>query len=164
LSSWAWVTQDWRANAASPKGRSITLLFRVAQLAGNSTMPAIGRVTVTTSIRIVLELVFRVELPWRLQVGPRLRVFHGTGLVVHDQTRIGSDCVLRHATSIGMARTDDVHGAPTIGDGVDVGTQVVIIGPITIGDDAIIGAGSVVTHDVEAKAVVAGNPARPIHR
>jgi serine acetyltransferase len=163
LSDWSWVVQDWKANADSPKGRTITVLFRLAQMAGNSDLPALVRLTATTGIRVVLELVFRVELPWRLQVGPRLRVFHGTGLVVHEQARIGSDCVLRHATSIGMARTDDETGAPTLGDGVDVGTQVVIIGPITVGDDAVIGAGSVVTRNVERKTVVAGNPARPIH-
>ena len=154
------VLQDWAANAASPKGRAITLLFRAAQAAGRSALPAPVRIVLTTALRVVLELVFRVELPWRLQAGPELRVFHGTGLVVHEQVRLGRGCVLRHATSIGMARTDDVDGAPILGDEVVVGTHVVIIGPVTIGDRASIGAGSVVVDDVASGTVVAGNPAR----
>jgi serine acetyltransferase len=156
----AWVLQDWAANAATPKGRAITLLFRLAQLAGRSGLPRPLRVAATTALRVVLELMFRVELPWRLEVGPGLRVFHGTGLVVHEQVRLGAGCVLRHATSIGLAHTDDVNGAPTLGDEVVVGTQVVILGPVTIGDRAIVGAGSIVVDDVAPGTVVGGNPAR----
>ena len=53
-------------------------------------------------------------------------------------------------------------GCPVLGTRVDVGANVVILGPIQIGDDAVIGAGSVVVKDVPAGAVVAGNPARVI--
>jgi len=45
---------------------------------------------------------------------------------------------------------------------VDIGCNSVLIGRITIGDDAVIGAGSVVLHDVAPRQTVAGNPARPI--
>lgn len=52
-------------------------------------------------------------------------------------------------------------GAPiTIGNGVWIGGGAIVIGGVEIGDNAIIGAGSVVTRDVPANAVVAGNPAR----
>ncbi len=49
---------------------------------------------------------------------------------------------------------------PKIGDNVKVGCGAIVIGGITIGDGAIIGAGAVVTKDVPANAIVAGNPAR----
>ncbi len=49
-----------------------------------------------------------------------------------------------------------------IGDRVSIGTSATILGGISIGDDAIVGAGCVVTKDVPAKAVVAGNPAKVI--
>jgi putative colanic acid biosynthesis acetyltransferase WcaB len=52
--------------------------------------------------------------------------------------------------------------SPVIGDNVEIGSNVVIIGDISIGDGAIVGAGSVVTKDVPAHAVVVGNPARII--
>ena len=50
----------------------------------------------------------------------------------------------------------------TIGNGVWIGNNVVILGGVNIGDKAIIGAGSVVTHDVPAYSIAAGNPARII--
>ena len=50
-----------------------------------------------------------------------------------------------------------------IGNDVWIGTRVMLLGAITIGDGAIIGAGSVVTKDVPPYAVVAGNPARVLH-
>jgi acetyltransferase-like isoleucine patch superfamily enzyme len=69
--------------------------------------------------------------------------------------------VLRNTTSIGVARTDDVDpAAPLIGEGVVVGTHVVIIGAVMVGAGAIVGAGSVVVHDVAPGTVVGGNPAR----
>jgi acetyltransferase-like isoleucine patch superfamily enzyme len=61
-----------------------------------------------------------------------------------------------------LGSKNDGGGAPTLENGVDVGANVVIIGAITIGAKAIIGAGSVVTKDVPPGAVVAGNPAKII--
>ena len=51
---------------------------------------------------------------------------------------------------------------PKLGNNVTIGCHSQLLGPITIGDNAVIGAGSVVIHDVPANAVVAGNPAKEI--
>lgn len=101
-----------------------------------------------------------IELNYRAQIGPGLRLFHGTALVVHEKTQIGSNCTLRHCTTIGMRNGED--DVPVIGDNVDIGSNSVLIGKIHIGDGARIGAGSVVVSDVPAGTSVAGNPARPL--
>ncbi|MDX2016947.1 MAG: serine acetyltransferase [Planctomycetota bacterium] len=116
--------------------------------------------------RVIAEWILGIELHWSLDVGPRLRIFHGYGLVVNPASRIGADCVLRHTTTLGLKETADQEpgGAPVLGDRVDVGPHVVILGPVRIGDGAVIGAGAVVTRDVAPGAVVAGNPARELER
>ena len=53
---------------------------------------------------------------------------------------------------------------PSIGDNVSLGANVNILGDITIGDNVVIGAGSVVVKDVPSNCVVAGNPAKIIHK
>ncbi|MBL7956618.1 MAG: serine acetyltransferase, partial [Flavobacteriales bacterium] len=53
---------------------------------------------------------------------------------------------------------------PRFGDRVDIGANAVVIGPITIGDDALIGAGAVVVKDVPPNCVAVGNPARSTPR
>jgi len=115
--------------------------------------------------RVVFEWLLGVELPWGTSVGRDLRIFHGVGLVVNDRVVIGENVVLRHCTTIGVKSTGDFRtgDVPMIGNHVDIGSNVVILGKVTIGDHARIGAGSVVVHDVPAGAVVAGNPARVIN-
>jgi acetyltransferase-like isoleucine patch superfamily enzyme len=51
-----------------------------------------------------------------------------------------------------------------IGTGCYIGSRAILIGSLTVGDYAVIGAGAVVTHDVEARTMVAGVPARPVKR
>lgn len=101
-----------------------------------------------------------IELNYKATVGPRLRLYHGYGLVIHDAAVIGADCVLRHCTTIGMRKEPD--DCPVIGDRVDIGCNSVVLGAIKVGDCARIGAGSVVIHDVAPGDTVAGNPARPM--
>lgn len=75
---------------------------------------------------------------------------------------IGKNFSCRHLTTIGNKRDGDNENRPVIGDNVTLGVNVTIIGPVTIGNNVIVGAGSVVVKDVPANCVVAGNPAKII--
>lgn len=157
------IFQDWKANAANPKGRLVMVLFRTAHWLRFG--PAVlwpVRVVYGVFYRLGVEWLLGMELPWKTRIGPGLRIDHGQCLVVHDATVLGRDCWLRHCTTLGVkiARDGTLSGAPTLGDRVSVGAHSVILGPIHIGDDAVIGSGSVVVKDVPAGVVVAGNPAQ----
>jgi len=155
--------QDWLVNKGNAKGRAILVAFRVANFFSHVPTPFryIGYPYLIL-YRVLVEWILCVELPWKLSIGPGLRLYHGQALVVNDRAVIGSNCVLRHSTTIGVAFTSSTYGgsAPVISDGVDIGSNVVILGGIKIGTGAVIGAGSVVVKDVPAGAVVVGNPAR----
>lgn len=154
---------DWRENSGNVKGRLVLVAFRLASAI--SRMPRNIRwlgLPYVAFYRILVEWFLGVELPWKLSVGSGLRVFHGQSLVVSDKAVIGKGCTLRNSTTIGVAETavDFSGSAPHIGDYVDVGANAVIIGGITVGSYAVIGAGSVVIKDVPPYATVVGNPAR----
>ncbi len=164
----AYVFQDWQANPRNnPKGRLVLALFRLAQLVRRLPLPLrILGLPYLVGYRVGVEWILGIELRWKTQIGPHLRLDHGQALVVHDHTVIGANCVLRHSTTIGNkgARSDGLDDSPRIGDNVDIGAHCVIIGGITIGDHVTIGAGSVVIRDIPCGSVVVGNPARVIRR
>jgi putative colanic acid biosynthesis acetyltransferase WcaB len=159
------IFQDWEANRGNPKGQLVLTLFRLAQWVRALPDPwwMLG-IPYLAFYRVTVEWFLGIELRFRTRVGPRLRLFHGQALVVHETTVIGADCILRQSTTIGnKTLADGSQGAsPVIGNGVDVGANAVILGAISIGDGAVIGAGAVVVKDVPARAVVAGNPASVI--
>ena len=152
------IFQDWTANTRNGKGRAVLALFRLAQLLTRAPSPVrVIAIPYFVFYRVFVEWFLGIELRRTTSVGPRLALHHGQGLVVNDRTVIGSGCTLRHSTTIGHKSTD---GCPRIGDRVDIGSNVVVLGAITIGNGAVVGAGSVVVKDVPANAVVAGNPAQ----
>ena len=159
-----YILQDWQVNSATSfKSRLILLLFRSAQKFGRLQIPLIS-ISSRILYQLLAEWVLGVELPWDTQIGPNLKLQHGLALVVNHEAVIGANCTLRHSTTIGNKKLPDgsCSGSPRIGNGVEIGSNVVILGSISIGDYAVIGAGSVVVKDVPAGAVVVGNPARVI--
>lgn len=102
-----------------------------------------------------------IELPYTVRLGRRVRIWHHGGIVVNARS-IGSDVHLRHNTTLGVARRDQLEKRPIVGDRVDVGVGACILGAVTVGDDAVIGANSVVVRDIPAGCVAVGAPARPI--
>ena len=91
-------------------------------------------------------------------IGGGMSSFHGFATIIIAQ-RIGEDFLFAQQVTVGY---DDRGGTPVIGDRVRIGAGAIVIGPITIADDAVIGAGAVVVKDVAPATVVAGVPAAPI--
>ena len=154
------VRADIANNPRNPKAWLILVLFRLAAAARQPTDRPARKTTLLYGCfyRVLVEWFLGVELPWKLRVGPGLRLMHVHGLVVHDATVIGSAVTLRQNVTIGLAHDDG--RAPRIGDNVDIGASAIVLGDIEVGPGATIGAGAVVVKDVPAGATVVGNPAR----
>jgi putative colanic acid biosynthesis acetyltransferase WcaB len=161
-----YVLQDWKVNTeTSSKCRLVLVLFRSSQIFGRLPKPfSLFSIFFCGLYQILAEWILGIELPWDTQVGPNLKLQHGLALVVNHETIIGANCTLRHSTTIGNKKLPDgsYSQSPKIGCNVDIGANVVILGSLTIGNNAVIGAGSVVVKDVPEGAVVAGNPAKVI--
>ena len=97
-------------------------------------------------------------LPYHVKVGGGISGAHPFATDLNAES-IGENFSFKNNTTIGCKN----HQRPTIGNNVEVGVNVVIIGGITIGNNVTIGAGAVVVKDVPDNAVVAGNPARVLY-
>ena len=156
-----YLFQDWEANQHDPRIRWMLVAFRLAQRI--SRMNRYSRRLLSPYLnfyKFVLFWIFHVELYWTLEIGSGLRIFHGYCLVIHPKTKIGHNVTLRHGVTLGNKTGP---GAPTIEDGAEIGAHALVLGPITVGANAVVGAGAVVTKDVPPNAVVAGNPAKILY-
>ncbi len=88
--------------------------------------------------------------------------YGGLGIVIHPSSRIGRNVLVGPHVTIGGRSSSS--GAPIIEDDVKIGAGACVLGDIRIGSGALIGANAVVIHDVPARTVVAGVPAREIGR
>ena len=112
-----------------------------------------------------------VEIQKGAKIGRRCKVSSHTficeGVTIEDEVFIGHNVVFTNdlfprATANGQLQTDaDWKCVPTlVKRGASIGSGAVLLCGITIGENSVVGAGSVVTKDVPANAIVAGNPAR----
>jgi serine O-acetyltransferase len=102
-----------------------------------------------------------ISIPYATRIGPGLHIAHHGGIVVSHLAVLGRDCTISQGVTLGW-KPGPRGGAPRIGNEVYIGPGAKVIGGITVGDGAVIGANAVVTADVPAGAVVAGIPARVI--
>lgn len=115
-----------------------------------------------TCLHVVVRAITHVELPWNAQIGPGLYFPHPGFVTVAGGAVIGENCTLAPGVVLGHALggRHSESGAPRLGDRVYLGPGSIVIGPVTIGDDALVGVGAVVTRSVPDRGVAAGNPAR----
>jgi serine O-acetyltransferase len=103
-----------------------------------------------------VEIFYGVRLYYTADIGRRLQLAHGQcGVVLAQRCRIGDDCIVRQNVTIGrLGRGTPPEAVPRLGDRVELGAGAVLIGPITIGDDVLIGPNVVVREDVASASVV----------
>jgi putative colanic acid biosynthesis acetyltransferase WcaB len=162
MNIFAYLFQDWSANRQNFKAQLVLFLFRLVQAVNRYTFTKIIFFPYLVLYRYWVEWHLGIELPRKLTIGKGLSLYHGQALVVNKGVVIGEYCVLRNSTTIGHKKLADgtYSGCPRIGNYVDIGANVCIIGDVTIGDHVVIGAGSVVTKDIPSNSVAVGNPAR----
>jgi serine acetyltransferase len=104
--------------------------------------------------------VYGIELPYTVQLGRRVIIEHQGGIVIHGYCQIGDDSIIRQGVTLGLRYLDRPTEAPQLGDRVNVGAGAVILGKVTIGSDAAIGANAVVLDSVPARYTAVGIPAK----
>ena len=105
-----------------------------------------------------------IEIHPAARIGRRLIIDHGMGVVIGETAEIGDDVYLYHQVTLGGTSSERGKRHPTVGNGVIVGAGAKILGNITVGDNARVGANAVVVQAVDANQTVVGIPARPVER
>ena len=117
----------------------------------------------------IAKILTAIEIHPGAEIGRRFVIDHGTGVVIGETSVIGDDVTLYHAVTLGgiapAVDSDSQVGVkrhPTVLDGAIIGSGAAVLGPITVGKDARVGANSVVTKDVPASVTAVGIPAKVI--
>lgn len=144
---------------ATMAGFRVTFWYRVARHAGLKNR-ILGKLFTFWLMRYQHQS--GIQLNPGTDIGPGLYMPHFGSIVINPRSRIGRNCYLSHDVTIGKAHTGPRKGEPQIGDDVFIGPGAKILGRLTIGDNAAIGANSVVLSDVPANCFAAGAPAKVI--
>jgi serine O-acetyltransferase len=107
---------------------------------------------------------YGIELSYEVKLGRRVVFEHQGAVVIHGNSVIGDDCIIRQGVTLGNRTRMQHDQAPTLGRGVSVGAGAKILGAVHIGDEAEIGSNAVVLCDVPAGCAAVGIPARIIQR
>jgi serine O-acetyltransferase len=116
-------------------------------------------------VEYFIRVVYASDISCKAKIGGGLFISHGHDIVIGAKVIIGENCKIFNGVTLGGKNTEmEGEGQPHIGNNVVISTGAKVLGPVTIGDNCIIGANSVVIKSVEANCVVAGVPAKIIKR
>jgi serine O-acetyltransferase len=133
------------------------LAHRVAHALYGSGVPLLPRLIAT-----VARSVTGIEIHPAARIGPGFFIDHGMGVVIGETAEIGADVTLYQGVTLGGTGFATGKRHPTVQDNVTIGSGAKLLGPITVGHGAKIGANSVVIHDVPPNSTVVGNPGHPV--
>jgi serine O-acetyltransferase len=143
LSSWA--------------GVQALLAHRAAHALLEAGVPVLPR-----TIAYATRAVTGVEIHPAARIGREFFIDHGAGVVIGETAVIGDRVTLYQGVTLGGTGFQRGKRHPTLGDNVTVGSGAKLLGPIAVGDNAKVGANTVVVEDVPPGATVVGNPGHPV--
>jgi serine O-acetyltransferase len=138
-------------------GVQALLAHRVAHALWETGVPFVPRVLAYTS-----RAVTGVEIHPAASIGSEFFIDHGSGVVIGETTEIGDRVTLFQGVTLGGTGFARGKRHPTLEDDVTVGSGAKLLGPVTIGRNAKVGANTVVIEDVPPRTTVVGNPGHPV--
>ncbi|HEY0316814.1 MAG TPA: serine O-acetyltransferase [Solirubrobacterales bacterium] len=176
MSRWKRVVAEVRADVAAARDRDpaaqgvssfeilsswagvqALLAHRAAHALSETGVPLLPRM-----IAYVARAITGVEIHPAAVIGRELFIDHGSGVVIGETARIGNCVTLYQGVTLGGTGFQRGKRHPTLGDNVTVGSGAKLLGPIAVGDNAKVGANTVVVEDVPPGATVVGNPGHPV--
>lgn len=107
----------------------------------------------------IIEIITGISIPYSAQIGREFYIGHFGGIIINSKAVIGDNCNIAQGVTIGVSGKAGNRGIPRIGNNVFIGANSVIAGPISVGDNSVIAANSLVTKDVLPNITVMGVPA-----
>lgn len=161
---WQQIQEDWQAHSrdwTKPGFRAVAVQrFGVWRM---QIQPKLLRAPLSILYRALYRKVrntYGIDLPYTVTLGRRVVIEHQSAIIIHGNCVIGDDCILRQGVTLGNRYLDRPLEAPKLGARVNVGAGAKILGGVTIGDDASIGANAVVLSDIPARQTAVGIPAK----
>ena len=164
------LRQDYRANKMTPLGLLFSpftlspfwliIGYRLGHWAVHHSIPVIAYILKGLGV-----ILYGADIhPWAT-IGPGVRIVHSTGLVIGHAVNIGAGVTLYNKVTLGGTNIEQ-NGRimPLIGNDVQIFSGAIVIGPVVIGDHAIIETNAVVLRDIPAGMIAAGNPARVLRQ
>ncbi len=138
-------------------GLHAVLAHRVAHVLHAARVPVLPR-----ALAYLSRAVTGIEIHPAAQVGEALFIDHGMGVVIGETAELGDNVTVYQGVTLGGTGFVTGKRHPTVQDNVTIGSGAKLLGPITIGHGAKIGANAVVIHDVPPNSTVVGNPGHPV--
>ena len=111
-----------------------------------------------------IRIITGIEIHPAAKIGKNMFIDHGHGVVIGETSEIGDNVLIYHGVTLGGNSLNKGKRHPTVEDNVIIGAGAKILGPLTIGNSARVGANAVVTKSVKANTTVMGIPAKEIKR
>jgi len=164
LGLWQQIKEDWEAHGrdwTKPGFRAVAIQrFGVWRM---NVQPKLLRAPLSILYRMLYRKVrntYGIDLPYSVKLGRRVVIEHQGAIIIHGDCVIGDDSIIRQGVTLGNRYLDRPLDAPRLGQRVNVGAGAKILGGVSIGDDATIGANAVVLKDIPAGQTAVGIPAK----
>jgi serine O-acetyltransferase len=141
-------------------GFQAIMMHRWAQACWTSQLKWLGRF-----ISYVARVITGIEIHPGAQIGRRVFIDHGFGVVIGETAVVGDDCTIYQGVTLGgTSLTSGIKRHPTLERGVIIGAGAQVLGSFTVGEYAKIGSNAVVVKPVPAGATAVGNPAHIVRK
>ena len=167
LGFWQQIREDWIANGrdwTKPGFRAIAVYrFGVWRMKINSKLLRAPFSVVYRFLYRTVRNLYGIDLPYSVKLGRRVIIEHQSCIIIHGDSVIGDECIIRQGVTLGNRYVERPFDAPKLGTGVNIGAGAKILGNVAIGNNVNIGANAVVLTDIPAGQTAVGIPAKIIN-